>query len=525
MPYADFNRPSTVAALEGHDVCIIGAGAAGILLAIRLTSQNRKVLLIESGDLVPDEEKQALNEIEQTAKQMRDPIWNRKRIVGGTTTAWGGQSLPFSPLDFVRRDWVTSSGWPIEYGDVARYYDAANAFMHVDNWNYDSDLLNRFGLKYPLIDGGVNYHFSKWAPEPNLHKLYRRYLKKNVTVLYNAHLVRIDLHENGRVQSVSIANFVGFIQRLLVGEVILATGGIETNRILLLNDHQVAGGLGNHSGWLGRAFMDHPSIVGGTIVPNDLKQFQSLFGTRIYRRRRYSTRLSAPTGWQKKNQLLNVSATFLFPYPDGLSDPFHAIKQLSHQKRIKAVFEVIRHFPKLTQSALALAMHGYLYKPGSSAVFGMNVEQEPLFESYIALAKSRDQFGLRKASLHWTISEKSWQTAVLFAKRVKVELERANLATVQLNPQLYAENLDWENQFSDVNHHMGGTRMSSVASEGVVTPDLEVWGIPNLSVASCSVFPTSSHSNPTLTLLALCERLSERMKKSMLPRILSRLLD
>ena len=58
---------------------------------------------------------------------------------------------------------------------------------------------------------------------------------------------------------------------------------------------------------------------------------------------------------------------------------------------------------------------------------------------------------------------------------------------------------------------MGGTRMSLTPEEGVVDPHLKVWGVPNLHICSASVFPTSSHSNPTLTLLALCSRLSDRL--------------
>jgi choline dehydrogenase-like flavoprotein len=68
------------------------------------------------------------------------------------------------------------------------------------------------------------------------------------------------------------------------------------------------------------------------------------------------------------------------------------------------------------------------------------------------------------------------------------------------------EEPDWANYLSDVNHHMGGTRMSATAGEGVVDPNLKVWGYENLHLLSCSVFPTSSHSNPTLTLLALCQK-------------------
>jgi len=526
MPYIDLNKTSSAAALEGHDICIVGAGAAGILLAVRLQKKGRRVLLIESGQLVADEDRQSLNVIEQTGKKMSNPVWNRKRIVGGTTTAWGGQSLPFSPLDFARRDWVENSGWPIEYAEIAKYYDAANAFMQIDTWDYSTELLRKFGFDgSPIESPSISYHFSKWAPEPNFRKLCDGILKHNVTVMYNAHLVSIDLQSDGRAGSLSIANFSGRTHEISIGQVILATGGIETNRILLQNDHQISGGLGNQSGWLGRAFMDHPSLVGGDVIPEDAKNFQRLFGTRFHHRRRYSVRLTASPDWQRQNKLLNVSAGFLFLYHNERNDPFLGVRRLFRERRIQNLPDVVRWLPRLADSAFTVVKQGYLYKPDSSAVFVMNLEQEPLLTSYIELSTSRDRFNLRKARLHWSISENSWRTAVQFAKRVKLELEHLNLAKVQLTRELEVEPSDWTPFVSDVNHHMGGTRMSSGTSEGVVNRDLQVWGVRNLFVASCSVFPTSSQSNPTLTLLALCERLAEHITSLECPGPLSKLLD
>jgi len=54
--------------------------------------------------------------------------------------------------------------------------------------------------------------------------------------------------------------------------------------------------------------------------------------------------------------------------------------------------------------------------------------------------------------------------------------------------------------------------MSADRSGGVVDPDCRVHGIDNLFVASSSVFPTSSHANPTLTIVALAIRLADHLK-------------
>jgi len=523
MAYVDFNAEGAAAALDGHEICIVGAGAAGILLAVRLAAQGRRVLLIETGHLSADEERQSLNVIEQTGKPMSNPVWNRKRIVGGTTTAWGGQSLPFAPLDFEPRDWVANSGWPLTYREIEPYYAAANTFMGIDSWNYHSDLYPRLGFEPPAVDPLVlDFHCSKWAREPNFRKRHEAALKARVTVLFNAHLTRIDLGADGRVAALAIADFSGRTSRMAIGQVIIAAGGIETNRILLLNDHQVRGGLGGGSGWLGRAFMDHPSVSGGVLVPRDLRSFQRLFGTHVLRLRRYSMRLSASAHWQRSRQMLNVSSGFLFFYPEERDDPLFGAKRLLRQKDLRGIAHIVRSLPKVAASARSVMAEGFLYKPGSAAAFAVNVEQEPTRDSHIALADATDRFGLRKVRLHWTISEKSWRTTVAFTQAIKAQMEALGLAQVRLASCLTDENPDWSNAFSDVNHHMGGTRMSAAAADGVVNPDLQVWGIPNLHVASSSVFPTSSHSNPTLTLLALCERLVRKFETYGAPPPLSR---
>ena len=95
---------------------------------------------------------------------------------------------------------------------------------------------------------------------------------------------------------------------------------------------------------------------------------------------------------------------------------------------------------------------------------------------------------------------------ITLSDRLGAEFKRLDLAEYTPHEHIRADNDRWIDDLSDVNHHMGGTRMSAIASEGVVDTDLRVWGYQNLYVMSASVFPTGSHSNPTLTLLALCQK-------------------
>ncbi len=517
MPFLDFNTPVPRETLADAGIVIAGAGAAGILLAVKLGEAGHRVLLLESGHFQPDDDRQALNTLVETGKPFGNALWHRKRILGGTTTAWGGQSLPFSPLDFESRDWVPDSGWPIRHADLEPWYRTANAFMGVDEWDYAKDLFDRLDCPDPgFASQTADYHFSKWAPEPNFLQRHRRSLESRVTVLYNAHLTRIDLAESGRVQGIELANFRGERRTLAVRTLVLATGGIEANRTLLLNRHQHASGLGNHAGWLGRGFMEHPCIDAGRIVPRSPRFFQARFAPHYHRLRRYSVRLSASADWQRRHRLLNVSAGILFTYASPDDDPFAAARRFFRPAAGSAARFRTQHLRAMASGMGALLGGGFLYKPGADARLTLMLEQEPSAQSYIRLADRMDRFDRPQAEVHWQMSDLCWRTAATFTADLSRELARLDLGTAELAPPFApaADARPPSSYFQDVNHHMGGTRMSALPDAGVVNPNLQVWHVPGLYVCAASTFPTGSHSNPTLTLLALAARLADHLPRA-----------
>ncbi|TAJ32467.1 MAG: GMC family oxidoreductase [Reyranella sp.] len=509
MPFIDANQALLERDWTGFDITIVGAGAAGIMLAVLLGRRGKRVLLLDSGHLEFDDEKQTLNDIEQSAKPLGNAIWNRRRVIGGTTTAWGGQSLPFGALDFEARDWVPGSGWPLSLDTLAPYYIAANRFMGIDGENYDTDILRLLKRQAPPVDPELlSYHYSKWARQPDFHKLHRADLERHVTVLYNAHLTRIDLGEDDRARAIEVSDFRERRRSLPVATLAVAAGGIETNRILLLNDHQKSGGLGNHSGWLGKAFFEHPSTSGGTVETDDPMRLQQYFAVRLRRRTRYSVRLSASRPWQERNRLLNASAGLIWSEEEDYG-PLSILKRFVARPTPGDALQLARMGGPLAESLWILAREGLVYRSGASARLGLVCEQAPSRNSYIALGASTDRFGLRKARLHWRIGHDTWATAVRFAHTIAAELERLKLGRLHLPPELRLEAEDYEDHLHDANHHMGGARMSAAAADGVVDDRLRLWGVPNLYVCSAAVFPTGSHSNPTLTLLALVGRLAD----------------
>lgn len=503
MPFIDLNQPENATVSEEFDVTIIGAGAAGVLLAVKLAQKGKKVLVIESGHFEVDEEKQKLNEVVNTRKILGSAYTGRNRGIGGTTLTWGGQSLPFSQLDFNKRDWVMNSGWPLAYDSMKEYYKTANAFMKIDTLNYHDDIFKEINLSDKQIDKKVfDFHVAKWANEPNFQTLYKTFLEKHVSVYYHAQLIKINQSDN-KVTNIDVKNFNGQLFNFKINKLIVACGGIETIRTLLNNN------IGNHSNWLGKCFMEHPCIELGDIFTDKSYKLQKTFNTHMWQRRKYSLRLSLSDHFQIENKLLNCSAGIMFTCKSDAFDPYAELKYFRSEFNLKSLIKLSGSLGSLIKSAWALLFQKFFFKDNTENKLVLMMEQEPDETSYIGLSDEVDQFGIPKAKISWHISKKSWDTTIACANALKKEIERLKYGKVKFYDFIKSDNEHWMDCLSDVNHHMGGARMSARPEDGVVNTDLQVWNIPNLFVCSCAVYPTSSHSNPTLTLLALGTRLTD----------------
>ena len=85
---------------RGYDICIVGAGVAGITLALDLAARGRRVLLLEAGDIFLTDESQNIYIGENIGRPYFDLAASRLRYLGGTSNHWSGWCRPLDAWDF-----------------------------------------------------------------------------------------------------------------------------------------------------------------------------------------------------------------------------------------------------------------------------------------------------------------------------------------------------------------------------------------------------------------------------------------
>ncbi len=505
------------------DLCIIGSGAAGLALTSELINTPLKIILLESGGMNPETATQSLYDVETTGLPLPGATEGRFRIVGGSTTRWGGQALPLMPIDFEKRDWVPNSGWPFSFDELRPYYKRACQFMAVDKMNFDSDLFTHLKTQPAEFDRDkIGYHFSKWAPNPNLRELHLSKIKNSerFTLLLHANVTKITLDENlNQVRQVEVHSLKKQQATIKARNFVICTGGIEAARLLLSNNQQQSQGIGNQHDLVGRYFQDHPSAIIGSLITPHPKKAQQLLNVFHKRGLKYSVRCTASPKWQREQQTLNISSAVNFIEDasrlQDLRDIYKALRRLQLDTSILHKFLRVASDPiSVASPVLHYVLKGRSYSPNAQLKVGLTSEQEPNPESRILLSDRKDSLGIPISNIQWKLSDLTHHTMQRYAISLRDEFKRINIGDLNIEPWLLDNNPSASMEhITDQLHHIGTTRMHDSPNQGVVDRNCRVHGIENLYIGSSSVFPTSGHSNPTLTIIALCIRLADRLKQ------------
>ena len=488
-------RDETPGATLQADVCIAGAGAAGITLARELGKAGLSVLLLESGAFEREPDTQALYQGDMIGLKTWKLDRMRKREFGGTTAHWSGWCRPLSPEDFEARDYVANSGWPIRYDTLVPYYERACDLVEIGPFDYDSAARSE-RLGRPLIKAtrDLETRYYQFSPPTRFGERYRQELvdSDTVTVVLHANLVDIQLATgNGAVSHLLCKTLEGVEFRAEATRYVLAMGGLENARMLLASNTQVKAGVANGNDVVGRYFMEHPHYFGGAIFVRHpdvdfrfydygMSDLKNKAGVAV--NTQGSVALNAAA--RKRDGLLDMAATF---YPASPETTDSGPLGHSHMHALVARNE---NDPSL----VALAMR---------------CEQSPRPDSRVTLGKELDALGLPRIALDWRIHPDDDAQLLRGMRTIARELVAESSGRLWISHE--GGRFVWTPQPGG--HHIGTTRMGTDPRSSVVDADCKCHELENLFVAGASVFTTGGDANPTLTVLALALRLAEHLTK------------
>lgn len=496
-------------------VCIVGAGAAGLVLALELSRQGKRVMVLEGGGRAVEDEAQEPYRSEVVGHVHRGIHTGRFRAHGGTTTRWGGQILELDKEDFERRDWIRDSGWPFARTELEPFYRRALELEGLgDVVHEDAEVWRALRLPEPQFAQMESY-LTRWCPEPNFARLHAQQLETSQTLEVWLHANAIELlMDGGTVRAVRCRTQTGSEAVIQAETFVFCMGAIECVRFFL---QPRDGGLPwNASGLLGRHFQDHVDANAAEVRPRDRRRFSELFDNIFLGGFKYHPKLRLRPEEQQRAAVLNCAATMNFAgeLDEALgatkTTAKHLLRGRWREVRGQDVLRSARHVPLLARQTLRYGLQHRAYNPDSAEIsLRVHCEQRPDAESSITLAEERDSLGLLRARLDWRIGDLELETIRCYAETAARSL--AEVAEVVPDPALLAKDPSFLAKCDDSNHHMGGMRMASSPGRGVVSPDLLLNGTRNVYVCSGAVFPTSGFSNPTHTVLALAIRLAHRL--------------
>ena len=248
------------------DICIIGAGAAGISMALDLIGSPYKVILLEGGGFEYDDKVQDLYQGRNTGQRYFPIRSSRLHLFGGTTGHWGGLCAPFDELDFKKRSWVPHSGWPIELSDLHPYYEKAQVPLELGPYRYDLEYWREQYPDmepFPLNEEVIWSKMWQFSPPTRFGSRYRETLEKaeNIHLYTYANCTNLAANEAvNRVKEIEISNHEGKTHRVRAKYFVMACGAIQNARLLLASNRQNKVGLGNDRDQVGRYFMEHLEI-------------------------------------------------------------------------------------------------------------------------------------------------------------------------------------------------------------------------------------------------------------------------
>jgi choline dehydrogenase-like flavoprotein len=509
------------------DVCIVGTGPAGISLALELSKKGRRVVLLEGGGPVYEQDSQDLYRGRVTGHHHIDTANSRLRQFGGTSGHWTGMCAPLDPLDFEPRDDVPHHGWPITRADLDPFYARAQDYLDLGPFKYEfGDWAAKLpGKPLPLDPGKVFTDVYQQSPPTRFAEKFHNAIRDDARIdcWLHANLTDIVLSDgSGVVESVTVRTLEGAQTKVRAKTFVIACGGIENARILLNSRKQRPAGIGNENDLVGRYYTDHMTIETSTVMFNEgvdtalYPEEIDVDGTML------ALGLKIHPDLVKRLHLNNNSA-FLVAQHDSevYDDDFRNYGWIAFSTMLKTFSRghvpdrFAEHYCDVVDDFGAVATGVYRHAvrkiapPSRASVFKIrqDAEQSPNPDSRVSLIEEKDALGFNRIALDWRITSDDLLKLRRTHEVIGAAIGTAGVGRLQIG---IPETPDPEVAYSGY-HHMGTTRMHADPKQGVVDADCRVHSVRNLHMAGSSTFTTGGCANPTLTVTALAIRLADHL--------------
>jgi choline dehydrogenase-like flavoprotein len=510
--HIDAQKSENGSVIEG-DICIVGAGASGISMALEWIGTSHKVILLEGGGFKFEDRMQELYNGKTTGQKYFPLKSIRLHYFGGTTGHWAGFCSPFEEIDFKKRDWVPHSGWPISRKDLDPFYERAQKVLELGPYEYSED----YWLKlYPGMDSlPLNKEIVwnkiwQYSPPTRFGTRYKNDIvqARNIFLYTYANVTNINANENlSAVTSVTVRNFAGKEHTVKAKIFVIACCAVQNARILLSSNQQAPKGLGNDNDLVGRYFMEHLEMKTSELwlaKPAKMKMYVLDYG-----KAKVSAELAISEKKQEEHKILNGTGTLI---PLYLANVIPAVIDMYGEGKK----DPMDQFKEAMEKAEALNKNEPKTDEYKTFQFFTRIEQGPNPNSRVTIDQEKDELGMPRVQLHWELTSLEKRSLRKMYEIIGEEIGKAGVGRVRLLEYLQDEKDEtWPSFTGGGWHHMGTTRMSDDPKQGVVDANCKVYGIDNLFMAGSSCFVTAAAPNPTLTLVALTLRLSDHLKEKM----------
>ncbi len=507
------------------DVCVVGSGAAGGTLSSRLARKGLNVVVLEGGPKIDTHTAFNTHAMPYDFPKRKMPIMapgvagfedDRTRGVGGKTLLWNAVAWRMGQRDFKGRTYEgAGADWPIDYVDLAPYYDELEQEVGVcGNTDHLDDLPDgHFLPPIPmrcsdrLIQRGAAklgirvIHVRKATltrprdERPACHycgncmagcDVVAKYNSANVqiypamstgklTIISDAVVRKITHEDRDHVNGVCYSNRQTLQEgRIQAKVVVVCCACVQSVALLLMSKSEhYPRGLSNSNGEVGKHFLPH--------FTGHFTGFVSeLIGTETVNEAGALDHAYIPSYMHNRSRDYRRSFGIQFNYQNRRLVPWaRQIEGFGTQLKK----DVRSRYPAFLQ----LSPYGEMLPEAGSFI-----DLDPL---------ATDRFGLPKARLNvrYGVNEMKLFAAMRQESRRILEASNVRILEDEAEPR--------------TNHELGGCRMGDDPDTSVVNRWCQSHELSNLFVVDGSVFPSASEKNPTLTIMALAARTADYISR------------